>query len=109
MPLGHRGSEGFHLGLYLAVLLGKLRGRKYSLLPLVRRGVLLIPSYNALLASLVALTKIMLTLTADRFKPGLELARGPQQLVVLVPHLLGLLLVLTSALNEGQQLLPPYP
>jgi hypothetical protein len=56
---------------------GKLRGRKYSLLPLVHRGVLLILSYNALLASLIALTKSMLTLIADKFKVILELARGP--------------------------------
>jgi hypothetical protein len=53
------------------------------------------------LASLVALTKSMFTLTADGFKLGLELLRGLQQLIVLVLHLLGLLLVLTSTLDEG--------
>jgi hypothetical protein len=57
------------------------------------------------LASLVALTKSMLTLTADGFKLGLELPRGPQQLIALTLHLLGLLLVLASALDEGQMLL----
>jgi hypothetical protein len=44
----------------------------------------------------------MLTLTADGFKLGLELQRGSQQLVVLVLHILGLLLVLMSTLDEGQ-------
>jgi hypothetical protein len=48
----------------------------------------------------------MLTLTADGFKLGLELFRGPQQLITLVLHLLGLVLVLKSALDEDQQLLP---
>jgi hypothetical protein len=62
---------------------------------LVLCGVLLPLSFDAFLVSLVALT-------TDRFKLGLQLRRGPQQLVVLALHLLGLLLVLVSALDEGQ-------
>jgi hypothetical protein len=48
----------------------------------------------------------MLMLTADRFKVRLELARGPQQLIALGLHFLGVLLVLMSTLDEGQHLLP---
>jgi hypothetical protein len=72
MPLGHRGSEGFHLGLQLAVLLGKPRGHALSLLHPVLHGVLLPLSYVALLASLVALEKSMLALMVDGVKLGLE-------------------------------------
>jgi hypothetical protein len=50
---------------------------------------------------LIALAKSLLTLMADGFEHRLELPRGPQQLVALILHLLGLLLVLTSVLNEG--------
>jgi hypothetical protein len=95
-----------HLGLLLAVLLGKPRGRKRGILHLVLYGGLLPPSYDAFLASLIVLTKSMLTLMADGFKLGLQPLRGPQQLITLVLHLLGLLLVLMGMLNEGQQLLP---
>jgi hypothetical protein len=77
MPLGHHDSKGFHLRLQLAVLLGKPRGRACSLLHLVLHGVLLPPSYVALFASLVMLTKSMLALTADGVKLGLEPLRGP--------------------------------
>jgi hypothetical protein len=86
----------------LVVLLGKLRGCTCSLLHLVRCGVPLLSGYDALLASLIALVKSSLTLMADGFELRLELPRGPQQLVVLIIHLLGLLLVLTSMLDEGQ-------
>jgi hypothetical protein len=72
MPLGHRGSEGLHLGLQLVVLLGKPRGRTRGILHLVLYGGLLPLSYDAFLAMLIALTKSMLTHTADGFKLGLE-------------------------------------
>jgi hypothetical protein len=71
--LGHHGSEGLHLGLQLVVLLSKLRGHACSLLHLVCRGVLLPPSYDAFLVSLVMFTKSMLMLTTDGFKLRLEL------------------------------------
>jgi hypothetical protein len=74
--LGHRGSEGSHLGLQLAVLLDNLRSSKCSLLQLVLCGNLLPPSYVALLASLVTLAESMLTLTADKVKIGLKLLRS---------------------------------
>jgi hypothetical protein len=44
----------------------------------------------------------MLTLTVDGPELALELPGGPQQLVTLVLHFLGLLLVLVSMLNKGQ-------
>jgi hypothetical protein len=44
-----------------------------GILHLVLYGGLLPLSHDAFLASLVALTKSMLTLTTDRFKLGLEL------------------------------------
>jgi hypothetical protein len=75
-PLGHRGSEELHLGLQLAVLIGKLRGRTCSHLHLVRCSIPLLLSYDALLASLVVLAKSLLTLTTDGSKLGLELPRG---------------------------------
>jgi hypothetical protein len=100
--MDHRGLEGLHLlRLQLVVLLGKLRGRTCSLLHPVRCGVPLLPGYDALLEILIVLTKSLLTLMADGFELRLELPRGPQQLVALILHLLGLLLVLTSVLNEG--------
>jgi hypothetical protein len=73
MPLGHRGSEGLHLKLQLAVLLGKLRGRTCGILHLVHCGVLLPLSYDTFLVNLIVLTKSMLTLTADGFKLRLKL------------------------------------
>jgi hypothetical protein len=61
----------------LVVLLGKTRGRTCSFLHVVHYGVPLLSSYDALLASLVALTKSSLTLTANGPKLGLELLSGP--------------------------------
>jgi hypothetical protein len=77
MPLGHRGSEGFHLELQLTVLLSKPRGHTCSLLHPVLCGVLIPPSYVALFVSLVALAKSLLTLMANEVKLGLEPLRGP--------------------------------
>jgi hypothetical protein len=86
----------------LVVFLSKTRGHTCGILHLVLGSVLLPPSYDAFLVSLVALTKSVLTLTVDGFKLRLKLLRVLQQLITLILHLLGLLLVLTSALNEGQ-------
>jgi hypothetical protein len=73
MPLGHHGSEGLHLRLELAVLLSKLRGCTYTILHLVRCGVSLLLSYDALLVSLAMFTNTMLTLMVDGSKLRLEL------------------------------------
>jgi hypothetical protein len=54
------------------------------------------------LASLIALTKSSLTLMADGPELELELPGDPQQLVALVLHFLGLLLVLASTLDKGK-------
>jgi hypothetical protein len=86
----------------LAVLLGKTRGHTCSLLHLVHYGVPLLSSYDALLASLIVLTKSSLTRMVDGPELRLELPSGLRQLVALILHLLGLFLVLASMLDEGQ-------
>jgi hypothetical protein len=48
-----------------------------SILHLVRCGVQLLLSYDALLASLITLTKSLLTLTVDGPELRLELPGGP--------------------------------
>jgi hypothetical protein len=74
--LGHHGSEGSHLRLQLAVLLGNPRSHTRGLLQLVLRDDLLSPSYVTLLAGLVMLTKSMLALNADKVKISLKLFRS---------------------------------
>jgi hypothetical protein len=106
MPLSHRSSERSHLRLQLVVLLGNPRSRTRGLLQLVLRSDLLPPSYVALSAGLITLTKSTLVLKADRVKIDLKPFRSLRQLVALALHLLGLLLFPMSALDKGHQLLP---
>jgi hypothetical protein len=68
MPLGHRGPEGSHLRLQLAVLLGNPRSHTRGLLQLVLRGDLLSLSCVRLLAGLITLAKSTLVLKVVRVK-----------------------------------------
>jgi hypothetical protein len=76
MPLGHRGPEGSHLRLQLAVLLGNPRSHTRGLLQLVLHGDLLLSSCVTLLAGLVTLAKSTLALKVDRVKIGLTVFRS---------------------------------